>query len=140
MTSDTEQSQGIAISATGGVVIGLLLACFVIIGGFALVPAVDVSAEYAAYPRVDERIAGAGPDQSGTAIGFWLSKPIVLAEATVPADERLADHTFSAQRLRLCVDEKGIASGESPFFDLGRELRLGPCVGREREEEFRCAG
>ena len=87
MTSEIDQSQGVAISATGGVVIGLLMACFVIIGGFTLVPAADGNAEYAVYPTsVDARIAGAGPYQSGTATGFQLSKPIVVAEAIVQAE------------------------------------------------------
>jgi hypothetical protein len=65
MNSAAHANHRLHLGASGGVLIGLLLATLVILGGFSLVPATGESVQTEAFPTwVDQRFAETGPYQT----------------------------------------------------------------------------
>ncbi|MFQ5416658.1 MAG: hypothetical protein ACE5FL_06345 [Myxococcota bacterium] len=76
-----EGQTGIAISAKGGIVIGLSLATAVILSGFSLVLGTHATADPQAFPAwVDQRFASEGPYQTMPA-SPGSTTTIVVADA-----------------------------------------------------------
>ena len=80
MQMGSVHTQAINIHASGGVLIGLLLAMVVIFGGFSLILGTEVEIDNGSYPAwVDQRFTSASPYQAVPA-STRSSDPIVVAE------------------------------------------------------------
>jgi hypothetical protein len=80
MNSAVHAHEGFHLGASGGVLIGLLLATLVILGGFSLVPMTGENVQAEAFPTwVDERFAESGPYQTVPSSTLQLSQPVSVA-------------------------------------------------------------
>ena len=83
MNSAAHANRGFQLGASGGVLIGLLLATLLVLGGFSLVPVTGESVQTEAFPTwVDQRFAETGPYQTVPTPPSQLAKPVSVARVS----------------------------------------------------------